>query len=85
MFFFLIYLLQRKNFFARKCYRCNEFIFGDSHEKIHNFQEGRNLPAENKPLEKTTFDQKFVKYGINFDKHSDDYNFPDESGISRGF
>ena len=80
---------EDRNFFARKCYRCDDFNFNDAQEKIHNFlkhyQEGGSRPTEAKPLNKTIIEHDFVKYGINYDDHSADYDFTDGMGLVEDF
>ena len=49
------------------------------HEKEHNFlkhyQEGGSLPIELKPIIRTILDRNLQKFSINFDEHSNSYDF----------
>ena len=58
-------------------------------EKKHNFishyQLGGRQPAEDKPLQKTFFDQNFQRYCIDFAEHNTDYNFHDSRELVSDF
>ena len=52
---------------------------------LKHYQEGGSRPAEAKPLNKTIIERDFAKYGINYDYHSDDYDFTDGMGLVEDF
>ena len=58
-------------------------------EKNHNFishyQLGGRQPAEDKPLQKTFFDQNLQRYCIDFAEHNTHYNFHDSRELVSDF
>ena len=63
----------------RKCFRCDYFCISQRDEKKHNFlshyQLGGRRPVEDKPVNKTFFDENLRRYCINFSDHENFYNF----------
>lgn len=67
----------------------DHFCFNGIDEKTHNFllhyqQEGR-LPIEDKPLNRTYFDENLQKYWINLSEHGKTYDFYDSKDIVSAF
>ena len=63
----------------KKCLRCDEILLNGIYEKEHNFlkhyQEGGSLPIELKPINRSVLDRNLQKFSINFDEHSNSYDF----------
>ena len=88
--YFLKRLFEKNNTFSiKKCYRCDEILLNGSYEKKHNFlkryQEGGSRPTELKPINKTILDRNFQKFSINFDEHSNSYDFANGMGLAEEF
>ena len=62
----------------KNCVRCSEFLTTEKHKATHEFlehyKEGNDIPFEEKPLDISKFPNLLI-YSIEFQKHSDFYNF----------
>ena len=72
-------LFQTKNkVLLKNCVRCSEFLTTEKHKATHDFlehyKEGKDIPFEEKPLDLSKFPNLLI-YSIEFQKHSDFYNF----------
>ena len=72
-------LFQTKNkVLLKNCVRCSEFLTTEKHKATHEFlehyKEGKDIPFEEKPLDISKFPNLLI-YSIEFQKHSDFYNF----------
>ena len=72
-------LFQTKNkVLLKNCVRCSEFLTTEKHKATHDFlehyKEGNDIPFEEKPLDISKFPNLLI-YSIEFQKHSDFYNF----------
>ena len=78
-----------RDFSPRKCFRCSCFCMNRRDEKNHNFISHYQLcgrqPAEDKPLQKTFFDQNLQRYCIDFAEHNTHYNFHDSRELVSDF
>ena len=84
--YFLKKLFTRnRNVCPRKCFGCDYFCTNRRDEKNHNFlfhyQQGVRQPIEDKPVKIVKFDENLQRFCINFNKHSDHYNFFDSRSI----
>ena len=72
-------LFQAKNkSLLTNCVRCNEFLTTEKHKAVHDFlrhyDDGKSILFEEKPLDILRFPALTI-YSIEFQKHSDFYNF----------
>ena len=72
-------LFQAKNkSLLTNCVRCNEFLTTEKHKPVHDFlrhyDDGKSIPFEEKLLDILTSPALTI-YSIEFQKHSDFYNF----------
>ena len=78
--YFFKQLFEKVNIFLLKNALCiHEILLNGIHEKEHNclkhYQEGGSLPIELKPINRTILDRNLQKFSINFDEHSNSYDF----------
>ena len=77
-FFFRQLMLNKDALLNIECIRCQKFIAKKKYLSQHNFLEhyidGEKKPAEFKTID-ITKDNDIIIYNINFEKHSNEYNF----------
>ena len=77
-FFFRQLMLNKDALLNIECIRCQKFIATKKYLSQHNFLEhyidGEKKPAEFKTID-ITKDNDIIIYNINFEKHSNEYNF----------
>ena len=87
--FFKKLFTRNRNFCLGKCFQCYYFCINRSDEKNHNFlfhyqQGGREL-IEDKPIKIVKYDENLQQFYINFNEHSDYYDFFDSRSIISDF
>ena len=73
----------------RKCLRCDDFIVDKKskadHDFLQHYNEGKNQPFEDKPLDIKILRSNITIYSIEFRKHQNDYNFFDSEKCLQDF
>ena len=77
-FFQKLFQTKKNKILLKNCARCGEFLSSAEHKANHDFlkhyEDGKDIPFEEKPLDVSKFLDLLI-YSIEFQKHSDFYNF----------
>ena len=72
---------RNRNFCSRKCFCCDYFCMNRRYENNHNllfhYQFSGRQSIEGKPIKIIKYDENLQRFCINFNEHSDFYDFFD--------